>query len=149
MNRKDAGSADEIISALNLQPHPEGGYYAEIYRDEPEDGGRGVATSIYFLLRRDEVSAWHTVDAVELYHHYAGAPLVLSVSEDGKDVRKIYLGADIAADERPFAMVPAGAWQSARSMGAWTLIGCTVAPAFEFDGFEMAPAGWSPVPNGD
>ena len=144
MNPKDTRSADEIVAALKLLPHPEGGFYAEIYRDEPADGSRGSATSIYFLLRRDEVSAWHTVDAVELYHHYAGAPLELSVSEDGKDVRKLGLGVDIAAGERPFAMVPAGAWQSARSMGAWTLIGCTVAPAFEFDGFEMAPAGWVP-----
>ncbi len=144
MNATDQQSADDLIKELRLQPHPEGGHYAEIYRDHTSDGRRGAATSIYFLLKAGEVSAWHTVDAVELYHYYAGAPLELSISEDGEVVETVALGPDVVHGERPLAVVPAEAWQSARSTGDWTLIGCTVAPAFEFDGFKMAPADWAP-----
>lgn len=138
-------SAEEVARCLDLRPHPEGGLYRETYRDRPGDGGRGALTAIYYLLRAGELSAWHRVsDAVEVWHHYAGAPLELLVSADGREVRALRLGDDLAAGELPQATVPAGAWQSARPLGAWTLAGCTVAPAFEFAGFELAPAGWRP-----
>ncbi len=144
MNASDQQSAEDIIKELGLQPHPEGGHYAEIYLDHTSDGSRGAATSIYFLLKAGEVSAWHTVDAVELYHYYAGAPLELSISADGEAVETVTLGPAVLKGERPLAIVPLGAWQSARSTGDWTLIGCTVAPAFEFEGFKMAPPDWTP-----
>ncbi|HEX5760280.1 MAG TPA: cupin domain-containing protein [Thermoanaerobaculia bacterium] len=138
-------SAEEIARRLDLRPHPEGGLYRETFRDRPPGGGRGSLTAIYYLLRAGEVSAWHRVhDAVEVWHHYAGAPLELLVSGDGRELRSLTLGDDLAAGELPQATVPAGAWQSARPLGAWTLAGCTVAPAFQFAGFEMAPAGWRP-----
>jgi predicted cupin superfamily sugar epimerase len=136
--------ATEIIRALSLKPHPEGGYYAETWRDAPEGGERGSGTAIYYLLRQGEVSAWHRVDAVEIWHFYAGARLRLDLSDDGHHVRSIVLGPDIAAGERPQAIVPMSCWQSAASAGDWTLVGCTVSPAFAFSGFEMAPPGWSP-----
>jgi uncharacterized protein len=138
-------SADEVIAALALEPHPEGGHFREVYRHAPPGGGRGDCTSIYYLLREGERSAWHRVsDAVEIWQFHAGDPLALSISADGKRVETRLLGADLAAGARPQAVVPAGAWQSAESKGAWTLVGCTVAPAFVFESFEMAPAGWEP-----
>ncbi len=136
----------QIIAALGMQPHPEGGWYAETFRDAPQ-GGRGHSTAIYFLLERGQVSAWHRVrDAAEVWHFYAGTPLALSICEDGGTVRDCRLGIDIAAGERPQAVVPANHWQSAKSLGDWTLVGCTVAPGFDFAQFEMAPPGW--MPNG-
>lgn len=137
-------SAAEIIRALDLKPHPEGGHYRETFRHVPPQGGRGAMTAIYYLLQQGEVSAWHRVDAAEIWHFYAGAPLALSLSADGKQKQTVTLGTDIAAGERPQVLVPAGHWQSARTRGAWTLMGCTVGPAFEFAGFEMAPQGWEP-----
>jgi uncharacterized protein len=136
--------AEEVVRLLGLAPHPEGGFYRETFRAVAPDGGRGSSTAIYYLLRRGEISAWHRVDADEVWHHYAGAPLELLLSPDGRRRSARMLGSDLAAGERPQAVVPAGAWQSARSLGDWTLVGCTVAPAFEFAGFEMAPAGWEP-----
>jgi uncharacterized protein len=137
-------NAAAIIQALQLQPHPEGGHYCETFRHVPPSGGRGAMTAIYYLLREGEVSAWHRVDAAEIWHFYAGAPLTLSVSADAKRVDAMTLGADVTAGERPQLVVPPGHWQSARSRGAWTLVGCTVGPAFDFAGFEMAPKGWEP-----
>jgi len=136
--------AAEIAAALGLEPHPEGGYFRETYRHEPESGGRGHKTSIYYLLPAGQVSHWHRVDAVEIWHFHGGAPLELSISADGRDIAVHRLGLDFAAGGRPQVTVPAGAWQSAQSLGDWTLIGCTVAPAFEFAGFELAPPGWRP-----
>ena len=136
--------AETVVALLGLAPHPEGGHYREVFRDEPPGGGRGAATTIYFLLKEGEVSAWHRVDAVEIWHHYAGAPLELGISGDGNAVETKALGTDFAAGQRPHAVVPAHAWQSAVSLGRWSLVGCTVAPAFSFDGFEMAPADWAP-----
>jgi predicted cupin superfamily sugar epimerase len=136
--------SDTIIQVLGLQPHPEGGYYAETWRDNAQSGGRGSGTAIYYLLKAGEVSAWHRVDATEIWHWYAGAPLQLSISDDGTATRDIMLGPNIAAGERPQAVAPSQGWQSARSLGAWTLVGCTVSPAFEYAGFELAPAGWEP-----
>ena len=137
-------TADEAIAALGLAPHPEGGFYRETYRDRPNDGSRGAITSIYYLLRTSERSHWHRVDAAEIWLFHAGAPLALSLSDDGRSVRTVRLGTDVAAGEAPQAVVPPGCWQAAESLGAWTLVGCTVAPAFEFAGFELAPKGWKP-----
>jgi uncharacterized protein len=138
--------AHEIIALLGLTPHPEGGHYRETFRDTRLIDGRAASTAIYFLLAAGEVSHWHRVDAVEIWHWHAGAPLELSTCTDGRMVTIGRLGANLAADEQPQAVVPAGAWQSARSLGDWTLVGCTVAPGFEFAGFELAPPGWSPAP---
>ena len=137
-------SAADIIHLLDLRPHPEGGHYRQTFRDPAHDGGRrSVSTAIYFLLAAGERSHWHRVDAVEIWHWYAGAALALKTAgSDG--VATVRLGADLAAGERPQAVVPAGAWQAAESLGAWTLVGCTVAPGFEFSGFELAPKDWTP-----
>ncbi|MEI8393102.1 MAG: cupin domain-containing protein [Rhodospirillaceae bacterium] len=137
-------NAAAIIARLGLKPHPEGGHYVETYRHQNEGGGRGACTAIYYLLAAGERSHWHRVDAVEIWHWYAGAPLTLELSLDGHTTRQVLLGPDFAANQRPQAVVPAGAWQAASTAGDWTLTGCTVAPAFDFAGFEMAPKGWAP-----
>ena len=137
-------TAADIIAALSLQPHPEGGYFRETFRDPCKVDGRSVSTAIYYLLARGQRSHWHRVDAAELWHWHAGAPLALSVhGNDGTIVHR--LGMDLTAGERPQAIVEAHQWQSAESLGDWTLVGCTVAPAFEFSRFEMAPKGWQPT----
>lgn len=135
-------TADEVIEKLDLQPHPEGGYYCETFRDE--EGGRGSCTAIYYLLKAGEKSHWHRVDAIEIWHWYAGAPLELHISLDEKKVDTLLLGNNIIKGERPQGVVPKDAWQAARSLGDWTLVGCTVSPAFQFEGFEMAPPDWQP-----
>ena len=138
-------SAEEIVDLLKMQPHPEGGFYAETFRDDVTDAqGRAASTLIYFLLPDGVVSRWHKVDAVETWHWYAGAALELSISLDGNDKHVIRLGNDLVVGERPQGIVPREAWQQARSLGEWTLVGCTVAPGFQFEGFEMAPEGWEP-----
>ena len=139
-------TADEIIARLGLQPHPEGGHFREMFRAAPSasDTPRGASTAIYFLLKAGERSHWHRVDADEIWHHYAGAPLELSLSDDGRSVRHLRVGMDFEIGELPQAVAPRGAWQAARSLGSWTLVGCTVAPAFRFEGFELAPPGWEP-----
>lgn len=142
-------SAEDVIARLGLVPHPEGGHYGETFRDEGTDGARPASTAIYYLLSAGERSAWHRVDAAEVWHHYAGAPLRLLVSEDGRTAREHRLGADLLAGERPQDVVPAGWWQSAEPVGSgWALVGCTVAPGFRFEGFELAPAGFAPVVGG-
>jgi len=133
----------DLIDRLGLSPHPEGGWYRETWRDDPADGGRGVGSAIYFLLGAGERSHWHRVDAAEVWHHYAGHPLELAIC-DGDHHQVVRLGDDLAAGEEPQALVPARAWQAARSTGAWTLVGATVSPAFEFDGFELAAPDWAP-----
>lgn len=138
----------EIIATLGMLPHPEGGHFVETWRDVPAGGGRGVGTAIYYLLQAGERSHWHRVDAAEIWHWYAGAPLELALSLDGCGFEVTTLGGDLLAGARPQLVVPAGAWQSASSTGEWTLVGCTVSPAFEFSGFEMAPSGWMPRPRG-
>ncbi|SKA04594.1 hypothetical protein SAMN02745126_03302 [Enhydrobacter aerosaccus] len=137
-----AATADDIIARLGLQPHPEGGHYREMYR--AADRPRGASTAIYFLLKAGERSHWHRVDADEIWHFYAGAPLELSLSEDGYKKHALRLGGDFEIGEMPQAVVRRGVWQAARSLGHWTLVGCTVAPAFQFEGFELAPPGWEP-----
>jgi uncharacterized protein len=137
-------NADEIVQQLALQPHPEGGMYAETWRAPAAPGERPLGTAIYFLLRAGERSHWHRVDATEIWHHYAGDALELQTSPDGRSVHTRVLGADLGAGQEPQLVVEPGAWQAARSLGAWTLAGCTVAPGFEFSGFELAPAAWEP-----
>jgi uncharacterized protein len=138
-------SAAEIIRLLDLKPHPEGGHFRETFRDPGTTGGRAASTAIYFLLARGERSHWHRVDAAEVWHYYAGAPLVLEMaSDEAGPVRRMKLGPDLAMGERPQGVVAAGDWQAAESLGDWTLVGCTVAPGFEFANFEMAPPDWSP-----
>jgi len=140
-------SAADVVRLLDLAPHPEGGHYRETFRDSTTDAsGRARSTAIYYLLEAGEVSAWHRVDAVEVWHWHAGGPLALTISENGHDARALHLGVDFAAHQRPQAVVPAGAWQTAESLGRWTLVGCTVAPGFEFAGFELAPPDWRPTP---
>lgn len=137
-------SADSVIRLLDLKPHPEGGHYRETFRDAASyGGGRSAATAIYFLLKAGEVSRWHRIDAAETWHWYAGAPLELDIHDvAGASVH--ILGPDLPSGARPQATVPANAWQQAHSLGPWTLVGCTVAPGFEFSAFELAPEGWSP-----
>lgn len=183
--RDPALDATAVREALGLAPHPEGGHYREVWRHAPEGGGRGAATSIFFLLEAGERSHWHRVDAAEIWLWQAGASLLLEVSEprqnpslrgtesdeaihgsqggllrhspsddgrpqrtmarnDGENVELFRLGPDLGAGQTLQAVVPAGAWQAAKSLGAWTLVSCVVAPAFEFSGFELAPPGWSP-----
>ncbi|SNY90369.1 hypothetical protein SAMN04515647_0533 [Cohaesibacter sp. ES.047] len=137
-------SADEIIAALDMQPHPEGGYFVETFRDDEGSNGRGHCTAIYFLLKAGERSHWHRVDAVESWFWHDGAPLSLKMAENGQNVVEHNLGPDILNGQAPQAIVPKNAWQSAQSLGDWTLVSCVVAPAFQFEGFTLAPEGWEP-----
>jgi predicted cupin superfamily sugar epimerase len=134
-------TAEEVVRLLDLKPHPEGGWYRETFRDAGEP--RAHSTAIYYLLARGQRSHWHRVDAVEIWHHYAGAPLNLELADDAGR-RTARLGSDLEAGEVPQAIAPAGVWQAAETLGDWSLIGCTVAPGFEFAGFDMAPPGWEP-----
>jgi predicted cupin superfamily sugar epimerase len=134
-------TADEIVRLLDLKPHPEGGHFRETFRDDGEP--RGASTAIYYLLKASECSHWHRVDAAEVWHWYAGEALELLISENGITAAHT-LGPNLTAGERPQIVVPKHAWQSARPRGRYTLVGCTVAPAFTFEGFEMAPPGWHP-----
>jgi uncharacterized protein len=137
-------TAAEIIARLELRPHPEGGHYRETFRDSRRDvSGRSASTAIYFLLARGERSHWHRIDAVEVWHYYAGSALNLQIADDVGQ-HSIRLGPDLTAGELPQATVPAQAWQAAESTGDWTLVGCTVAPGFEFAKFELAAPDWFP-----
>lgn len=137
-------SAAAVIRLLQLAPHPEGGHFRETFRDPAVDAaGRAASTAIYFLLAAGERSHWHRVDAAELWHFHAGAPLALRIA-DARGIATLRLGTDLAAGERPQGIVPAGAWQAAESLGAWTLCSCTVAPGFTFAAFELAPEDWTP-----
>jgi predicted cupin superfamily sugar epimerase len=139
-------TAADIIRLLDLRPHPEGGHFRETFRDSNESGGRAASTAIYFLLARGQRSHWHRVDATELWHWHAGAPLKLEISNARGQIESVTLGCDLAAGERPQAVVPSHAWQAAQTLGDWTLVGCTVTPGFEFKTFELAPKDWSPAP---
>ena len=131
--------ADRLIALLDLQPHPEGGHYRQTFRDGDGVSGRAHSTAIYFLLKAGEVSRWHRVDAAEVWHFYRGAPLELRV---GKDT--YVLGPNVDEAQAPQVGVPPHVWQSAKSLGDYTLVGCTVAPGFEFAHFEMPPDGFEP-----
>ena len=133
-------SSTEIITMLDMQKHPEGGYFKETFRDD-------ASTAIYYLLEAGDHSHWHRVHgSAEIWHHYAGGPLALTLSPDGHDAEAHRLGKNVSAGEKPQVVVPAGWWQTAESLGRWTLVGCTVAPGFDFENFEMAPEDWRPVP---
>jgi len=139
-------SAADVIRLLDLKLHPEGGHFRETFRDaRAVDDGRAAATAIYFLLARGERSHWHRIDAAEVWHWYAGAPLELEIATSSGSRQRIILGNELAAGQRPQAVVPAQAWQAAQSLGDWTLVGCTVAPGFEFTKFELGPKGWQPT----
>jgi predicted cupin superfamily sugar epimerase len=131
-------NAAEVVALLGLERHPEGGWYRQTFVDDVP-GGRAHSTLIYYLLERDDRSAWHRVDSAEVWHWYAGAPLELQVGSTA-----LILGNDLAAGQRPQGVVPRGAWQSAHSLGDWTLVGCTVAPGFLFEHFELAAPGFEP-----
>jgi predicted cupin superfamily sugar epimerase len=138
-------SAADVIRLLDLKPHPEGGHFRETFRDGREvAAGRAASTAIYFLLARGERSDWHRIDAVEVWHWYAGAVLELEIAAAPGRRETVRLGNDLVAGQRPQAVVPAHAWQAAKTLGEWTLAGCTVAPGFEFARFELAPKGWRP-----
>jgi uncharacterized protein len=139
-------TAADVIRLLDLKPHPEGGHFRETFRDTRGlDGGRAASTAIYFLLARGERSHWHRLDATEVWHWHAGAPLTLALAaHDHRPVTRVTLGPELAAAQRPQAIVPAHVWQSAVSLGDWTLVGCTMTPGFEFARFELAPEGWNP-----
>jgi hypothetical protein len=128
--------ADRIIKRLKLKPHPEGGHFRETFRDAKAHKDRAHSTAIYFVLKRGEVSQWHRVDAAEIWHWYAGAPLKLSMKRNGR-TKSFVLGNDLK-NAQPQIVVPAHVWQSAQSLGEYTLVGCTVAPGFEFSKFELA-----------
>mgnify|MGYP000079257705 CR=1 FL=1 len=137
--------AKEIIRMLGLRKHPEGGHYSETFRAESHPGDRATSTMIYFLLQADEVSAWHRIDADEFWLWHAGGPLSLTLSQpDGKGARAMALGPDLRAGQLPQCVVPANHWQTAETLGAWTLVSCIVAPGFHFGGFELAPDNWRP-----
>ncbi len=134
---------DEIIAALDLQPHPEGGFYRETFRDYPAADGRARSTAIYYLLQAGEASRWHRIDVAEVWHWYGGDALELSVLGSGS-ISRILLGPKLNEGQRPQVIVQARAWQRAKALGSYALCGCTVAPGFEFSEFEIAPEGWSP-----
>jgi uncharacterized protein len=136
--------AAALIAMLGLGPHPEGGYYGEVYRSSttvrPDDGRgpRSALTTIYFLLPHGSVSRWHRVQSDEVWHFYEGAPLDLwSASPEGDQVDHYQLG-PLDEAQRPVWTVPAGRWQAARSTGSYTLVGCTVGPGFDFRDFALA-----------
>ncbi|TVS03046.1 MAG: cupin domain-containing protein [Rhodobacteraceae bacterium] len=140
-------TADEIITHFGLAPHPEGGWYRQTWAAEAEPGARPAGTSILFLLRAGERSHWHRVDASEIWHFHAGAPLELLIAPDadGPAVAHV-LGSEFLQGQKPQAIVSPHHWQSARSLGEWTLVGCTVSPGFRFEGFELAPPGFAIAP---
>ena len=130
---------------LGLKPHPEGGHFRETFRDSAQTAhGRAYSTAAYYLLARGERSHWHRLDAAEIWHWYAGAPLQLEIAVEPGRIERITLGGDISAGLRPQAVVPADVWQAAQTTGDWTLVGCTVAPGFDFAKHEVAPHRWSP-----
>ncbi|WP_172295771.1 cupin domain-containing protein [Pseudoruegeria sp. HB172150] len=140
--------AQEIIDRLNLSPHPEGGWFRQTWIAEAEDGARPAGTCIYFLLQSGERSHWHRVDATEIWHYYAGSPLNLHIAATEAGPAKTWkLGPNLASAEAPQRIVPLGHWQAAETTGAWTLVGCTVSPAFRFEGFELADPGFD-IPRG-
>ncbi len=137
-------NAADVIKFLELQPHPEGGHFRETFCDPEPSGKRGYSTAIYYLLAQNEISEWHRIDATEIWHWYAGAPLKLSISKNNQLVDELILGPNLSIGQRPQQIVPRMVWQRSKSLGTWTLVGCTVAPAFEFKGFELAGENWQP-----
>ena len=138
-------TAATLVAKLGLEPHPEGGHYRETWRADAAAGGRPTGTAILYLLAQGERSAWHRVDAAELWLFHAGDPLELAVApDDGTPPTRQLLGREVIEGQQPQVLVPADAWQSARTQGAWTLVSCVVSPGFRFEGFELVPDGWEP-----
>jgi predicted cupin superfamily sugar epimerase len=137
-----------VVTSLGMQPHPEGGWFVETWRAPEAEGIRAAASAILYLLAAGDSSHWHRVDAAEIWQWSAGEPLELRIANAAGSVEVVTLGPDVVAGHRPQAVVPAGDWQAARPLGAWALVGCIVAPAFQYDGFELAPPGWEPEPQG-
>ncbi len=146
MTEQKPMQANAIIQRLGLLPHPEGGHFLETFRDNEKINGRARSTAILYLLKAGETSRWHRIDAVETWHWYSGAPLELHLSPDGRSRQSLILGNLLAEGQSPQIIVPSRCWQMARSRGDYTLVGCTVAPGFEFNGFELADDGWEPGP---
>jgi len=137
-------TATEVIALLELERHPEGGWFRQTFADAHPEGKRHHSTAIYYMLEGHDLSAWHRVDAAEVWHWHAGAPLKLRLSHTGKVIDEYVLGPDLRRAERPQVVVPRHCWQSAKSLGDWTLVSCTVAPGFQFSGFELAGEDWEP-----
>ena len=136
--------AEYIINYLKLTEHPEGGWFKETFQSKETLNGRSNASLIYYLLKENENSHWHRVtDADEIWLWHLGDPLLLSYSDE-RFSKEITLGPDLKNNEKLQAVIPKSIWQKARSKGAWSLVSCVVAPAFSFDGFEMAKKGWEP-----
>ncbi len=136
-------TAADVSAMLDLEPHPEGGFYRQTFADRPDADGRPVSTLIYYMLTDHQTGLWHRVDAAEVWHWYAGAPMLLRVW-DGLGIEEFLLGNDLLSSQRPQRIIPAGAWQQAKVLGDWSLVGCTVAPGFLFSKFEEAAPGWEP-----
>jgi len=140
-----SAEADFLIRELSLRPHPEGGFFREVFRDLRDNEGRSRSTAIYYLLRAGDITHWHRIDAFEVWHWYGGSPLELSIAPArGAPVRHI-LGNAIVSGQRPQIVVPERSWQRAKALGDYTLAGCTVAPGFDFNTFELAPEGFEPA----
>jgi predicted cupin superfamily sugar epimerase len=139
-----SAEAEALIATLGLRPHPEGGWYRETFRDARLIDGRAASTAILFLLKAGEASWWHRVDAVEIWHWHGGGPLILSIAESGGPAVEHRLGGEVLAGQTPQVVVPANAWQMARPQADYSLVGCTVAPGFEFSAFELAPKDFRP-----
>ena len=138
---------ERIIDILKLKPHPEGGLFAETFIDKQKfDKNRKISSIIYYLLRYDEYSHWHKIDATECWFWHAGAPLVLTVSPNGHDAHSVSLGSDILKGQKPHFVVEKKWWQTAETLGQWSLVSCMVTPAFNFEGFELAEENWRPTP---
>jgi len=136
-------TAKDIIKKLDLAPHPEGGWYRQTWL--AKGAGRPAGSAIYYLLEKGQRSHWHRIDSTEIWHFHAGAALVLSTAAaDAGPIVETVLGPDILAGQQAQIIVPVQHWQAARSTGDWTLVGCTVSPAFSFDGFLMAADDWAP-----
>lgn len=135
-------TAKDLIARFGLEPHPEGGWYRQTWIASAKEGTRSVGTAILFLLPAGERSHWHKVDATEIWHFHAGAPLALHMAEtDAGPATRTLLGS-VTDGHVPQAIVPPHHWQAAESTGGWSLVGCTVSPAFSFDGFTLAPKGF-------
>lgn len=134
-------TAKDVIQALQLAPHPEGGWYREIYRsaDRVQRGSdtRSATTAIYYLLEQQQLSRWHVVDADEIWHFYGGAPLELLAYDPATRRLKRQALQAAGTEARPVGIIPSGVWQAARSLGEYSLVGCTVSPGFEFSGFRF------------
>ncbi|KAK2754815.1 hypothetical protein FQN54_006708 [Arachnomyces sp. PD_36] len=139
-------TAQEVIEKLDLIPNEEKGYYKQTFEDPQTVNNRSISTAIYYLLEGSVGrSIWHRVDAPEIWHYYAGAPLTMRLSrDDGQPVREMALGPNIFNNQQPQVVVGKQEWQSAQSWGNWTLVGTTVAPGFVPSGVELAPPDWQP-----